>query len=67
VTPPGLDEFRALLAGAGIDNVLLAERLEVDELVAAEAGRDVADLGEKERCLSPADARSSVWLLDRRR
>ncbi|MFL5963794.1 MAG: ATP-binding protein [Gaiellaceae bacterium] len=37
VTPRGLDEFRALLAGAGIDNVLLAERLEVDELVAAEA------------------------------
>lgn len=35
--PAGLDEFRALLSERGIDSVLLAERLEVSEAVAAEA------------------------------
>jgi chromosome segregation ATPase len=35
--PAGLDEFRAVLAERGVESVLLAERLEVPEALAAEA------------------------------
>jgi chromosome segregation ATPase len=37
VRPEGLDDFRAVLAGAGIENQLVAERLDVPATLAAEA------------------------------
>lgn len=60
VRPPGLDDFRALLTQAGIANVLLADRLEVDELVAAEAALDdgiwalIVDEGQLEEAVALA-------------
>lgn len=60
VRPPGLNDFRALLTQAGIANVLLADRLEVDELVAAEAALDdgvwalIVDEGQLEEAVALA-------------